>query len=232
MHTHKEPHTNVRAHTHTRTLPQSVSPDQSRPRLPGSTVSVCTRAYRSECNEYLHGHACVNSRVCVYVWKFVCVCVREVTLADPAVRWDGARWCLAVGCLRGDRADDAVYEVYWSDMHRSPTLIPISLSVPPPLPLLSISRRRVCTEPPRLCDSESPRPPAEGRARSLNRPTRPLEVSVVTYCPTAPTLNFLLFILSGCPASVGSTSGNRAEASPAKSEVFFSRRLERVSRSF
>lgn len=54
-------------------------------------------------------------KLCQDVFVFVC----KVTLADPAVRWDTARWCLAVGCLRGDRADDVVYEVYWSDMHSS-----------------------------------------------------------------------------------------------------------------
>lgn len=88
-------------HTYARTLPQSVSPDQSQPRLPGSSVSVCTGAYRSECNEYLHGHACVNSYVCVSVCECVRVCVRACT----RLRWlnplsgetgpDGA-WRLAV----------------------------------------------------------------------------------------------------------------------------------------
>lgn len=62
---------------------------------------------------------CTAMRVQRRVYTFMFVC--EVTLADPAVRWDGARWCLAVGCLRGDRAHDVVYEVYWSDMHRSPS---------------------------------------------------------------------------------------------------------------
>lgn len=93
-------HTHRHTHTHACTLPQSVSPDQSQPRLPGSTVSVCTQAYRSECNEYLHGHAYVNSHVCVWV------CVRAFT----GLRWliplsgetgpDGA-WRLAVFVVTG-----------------------------------------------------------------------------------------------------------------------------------
>lgn len=57
----------------------------------------------------------VNIYTALRPHAFVC----EVALADPTVRWDEARWCLAVGCLRGDRADDVVYEVYWSDMHHS-----------------------------------------------------------------------------------------------------------------
>lgn len=97
--------------------------------LPGLSASVHLHAWLSECSEYLH------SWLCVSVYKCVCVFVQEVTLADPNVRWDTARWCLAVCCLRGDRADDVVYKVYWSDMLGSESPQPhLTVFLPPPLP--------------------------------------------------------------------------------------------------